>query len=129
LTSASFAAPSTGGAVSLILSPPSSILSISFFDARGWIRIESVAAAAAPLFRGGLFLGATAGLLEVDHFPVHLDDLLHVLQKMMPMAFQLQDFSIEPCLFLLGITEDLLTADVRVLDDQILPARCPSGPP
>ena len=86
--SASFAAPSTGGAVSLILSPPFSIQAISFFDARGWILIERVIDSTDPLFLGGFFFDFITAFLEADHFQVHLDNLLKVLQKMVLAPFQ-----------------------------------------
>ena len=57
----------------------------------GWIRIESVTDCAASLFLDRLFSGFIAGLLEVDHFQVHLNDLLHVLQEVMLPALQVQD--------------------------------------
>ncbi len=89
--SASFAAPSTGGAVSLILIVPFSIRAISFFEARGWILTERVIGSPPSLSLGGLFLDFFTGLLEAYHFQVHLHHLLEVLKKMVFTPFEVYD--------------------------------------
>src|SRR5574341_159551 len=116
-TSASLAAPSTGGAVSLILSPPSSIVEIPFREARGWIRTERVADSADSLSLGRPFALIT-GLLEVDHLQVHFNDLFDVLQEVVLPSPELLNVRLELRLLRLGSADDLLTPNLGVLEDQ-----------
>lgn len=89
--SASLAAPSTGGAVSLILSAPSSVMVIPFLEARGWIRTLTTAWLSASR-AGGLFgFPFTAALLETDQFEVHLQGLLDILHEVVLLAPKLQE--------------------------------------
>src|SRR5574340_820910 len=118
-TKASFAAPSTGGAVSRILSDPSSMRVNPFFEARGWIRTESVAASGALLACGRACFAFTSAPFEIHHLHVHLEHLFQVLQQVVFLAPEVLEFGIEPELFLPGLLQGPMIFQFGVLRDQV----------
>ena len=79
--SASLAAPSTGGAVSLILMPPSSITDDLVLRCPGLDADREGRCFGAPYPLACSTMTFTAAFLEVNHLQVHLDHLLDVLQE------------------------------------------------